>query len=238
MKQKLILSALCLVISQAALAETHGHAMTKSWSTGALNQTIAAMPAGDIQRGETLHRNGLCMSCHGAQGVAPSRNAPSLAGNPAQYTFKMLTDYQQGYRNEGTGKSAVMRAATSPMSAQDMADLAAYYETQSVPAFEATTPTAPEIMKLVRYGDVSRMLTACASCHGAKGQGGLHNTTPALAGQTPDYFIRTMQAYKHGKRANDLHQGMAQFAEALSDAEILALANYYAGLNNPTGGAQ
>jgi cytochrome c553 len=41
---------------------------------------------------------------------------------------------------------------------------------------------------MVSKGDPTRLLTACASCHGVNGLGGT-NETPALAGQVKDYFI-------------------------------------------------
>jgi len=41
-------------------------------------------------------------------------------------------------------------------------------------------------------------------------------------------FIRHMKAYQSGKRHNDVNSGMAQFTTDLTDAEIQALADYYA----------
>jgi hypothetical protein len=41
---------------------------------------------------------------------------------------------------------------------------------------------------------------ACASCHGANGQGVAPN--PALAGKTEDQLAQAMQDYKSGKRPN------------------------------------
>ncbi|AHF00843.1 cytochrome C552 [Thiomicrospira aerophila AL3] len=221
------LSALLISTAGASLA-AEPKAAAKTWTHIEWNQTLSEMPQGDALRGAQLHRDGLCMTCHGDAGVAPSRNAPSLAGQTKEYTYKTLLDYQSGLRNEGDGKAKLMQAATLPMSNQDMADLAVYYAQQALPIRVAQPDTEPKIDHMIRKGEVSRMIIACASCHGAHGEG--NGITPALAGQTSDYFMRTMQAYRDKKRSNDIHEGMAQFAYELSDAEIQALADYYAGL--------
>ena len=235
MKQTMLTRAIFCVtaaFSVSVMANEHGHSESSAaaWTLSQWDQTQRAMPAGNAMNGETLHRNAMCMTCHGAQGIAPSRNTPSLAGNTPEYTFKMLLDYQSGLRNEGDGKSAVMQAAAYSLTQQDMADLAAYYASQSIPKSNAMAAVDPKIDRLVRKGDASRMITPCASCHGAHGEG--KDITPALAGQTPHYFIRTMQAYKAGHRNNDINEGMSQFTHDLTDAEIEALAHYYATLQS------
>lgn len=209
----------------SAMAADHAP-KTEPWTPMQWSKTLDKMPQGDIQRGADLHRSGLCMTCHGENGVAPSRNAPSLAAQPVEYTYKTLMDYKSGLRNEGDGKASLMHAATQPMSIQDMADLAVYYADQSLLPRVESKKVDPAIDRLTRKGDMSRMIVACASCHGAKGEG--NGVTPALAGQTPEYFVRTMQAYKNKHRTNDLNEGMAQFTYNLTDAEIDALADYYA----------
>lgn len=222
-----VLSALLISTSSTSLAAEPKPA-ADAWSHIKWNKTLKEMPQGDTLRGAQLHRDGFCMTCHGDAGVAPSRNAPSLAGQTKEYTYKTLLDYQSGLRNEGNGKAKLMQAASLPMSNQDMADLAIYYAQQALPIRVAQPDTEPKMDRMIRKGEVNRMIIACASCHGAHGEG--NGITPALAGQTNDYFVRTMQAYRDKKRSNDIHEGMAQFAYELSDAEIQALADYYAGL--------
>jgi cytochrome c553 len=172
------------------------------------------------------------MSCHGEQGVAATRNAPTLAGNNANYLYKTLLDYQSGLRNEGNGKADAMRAVTQPMSKQDMADLAAYYAAQPAPTVNLR-PVDTATMNLIKHGDPKRLLTSCAACHDLHGQGGdKEKSTPMLAGMEPSYFIRTMKAYRDGTRHNDVSKGMSQFAKHLSDEEINALSTYYASSKN------
>lgn len=141
----------------------------------------------------------------------------------------MLLDYQSGRFNLDH-KSEVMMDLMKVYDQQQMADIAEYYAAQSLPqakyAPEAST-VSKETIRLITKGDVSRMIVPCASCHGAKGEGGM-NEPPALTGMSPRMFIRHMKAYQSGKRHNDVNSGMAQFTTDLTDAEIQALADYYA----------
>ncbi|OZA15000.1 MAG: hypothetical protein B7X94_00055 [Hydrogenophilales bacterium 17-62-8] len=189
-----------------------------------LRATLVAMPKGDSVRGKRLNQALMCASCHGDTGVAPSRNWANLAKQTPAYTYKSLLDYQRGGRLENP-RAKLMQAAVKGMSRQDMADVAAYYASQPLP--ERAARSNPHAEQLARHGDRKRLLTACASCHGAAGQGG-NNATPALAGQNPAAFTRTMLDYREGHRATDAHQGMRQFAQRLTLQEINELAAYYA----------
>lgn len=200
-------------------------------SVADVRATLAQMPRGDVQRGKQLNQSLMCASCHGDAGVAPTQNWASLAGQRAAYTYKSLLDYQRGGRHENP-RATLMRVAVKGMSRQDMADVAAYYA--SLPAVAAPAPrldaaTHARTDRLARRGDPARLLTPCASCHGAAGQGGV-NETPALAGQSVGSFVRTMQDYRDGKRVTDANQGMRQFAERLTMQEIRELASYYASM--------
>jgi len=196
-----------------------------------LRQRLAEMPAGDAARGQQAYERHYCASCHGAEGVAPSLNWPHVAGQRAAYTYKLLQDYQRGLRHEGE-RAALMRDAVEGLPAQTLSDIATWLARQPLPR-EADTPrpasTGVDAARLARHGDRQRLLTACASCHGARGQGGVR-ATPALAGQNPAYFVRTMLDYHGGRRANDPERGMRAFAGKLTREEIEALAAYYADL--------
>jgi cytochrome c553 len=211
--------------------ETETRAAAPAWSPRGLHQTLADMPAGDAERGAALHEQMFCAACHGASGVAPSRNYPSLAGQRVEYTYKMLLDYRDARRNEHTGQARVMAEIVRLLDEQDMADVAAFYARQPLPPGAVTAEQLRAAERLARKGDPKRLLTPCASCHGANGEGG-RNDTPALAGQVPEYFIRTMHAYRHGARDNDVNEGMSQFARELSDEEVRSLASYYAAMGD------
>lgn len=84
-------------------------------------------------------------------------------------------------------------------------------------------------------GDVAagkQKATTCAACHGVDGNKTLDNTYPKLAGQYPDYLLRTLKEYKSGKRVNAVMAGQAQ---ALTDADMANLAVYYGSLKGQMG---
>ena len=225
MTKQSILSGGLLLMSLSALAGgpiPHIPEAT-AWERSGLRAQLAEI-SGDPRRGQQVHDALMCASCHGETGLSPSRNYPHLAGQRAEYTYKQLRDYREGRRHEGTGQAQIMYKLAQLIDERDMQDLAAFYAGQPLPEPRGEPVRAPE---LVREGDPDRLMTGCASCHGLDGQGG-RNETPALAGQEPDYFMRTMRAFREHARSNDLDAGMAQFAELLSDEEIEALAQYYA----------
>ncbi len=79
----------------------------------------AAHAAGDAQAGKA--KAAACAGCHGAngQGVPPN---PGLAGKSEDQLLQAMKDYKSGKRN-----NAVMKGLTTPLSDQDMANLAAYF---------------------------------------------------------------------------------------------------------------
>ena len=225
--KSLLLAAPLLAASSLAVAGGHGETVkAEPWTPKALRESLAVMPAGDITRGKAAHDGLYCASCHGAAGIAPSRNYPHLAGQRAEYTWKMLRDYKDFRRDEGQGRHQTMVRLAQILSEQQIADLAAYYASLPLTEGKGEVIEAP---KLVRKGDPTRLLTACASCHGARGEGG-KNETPALAGQVKDYLVRTMHTFGKGTRDNDAEEGMRQFAHDLTAEEIEQVAEYYAAL--------
>lgn len=221
-------------------------ALQGALSPAQLRQQLAAMPGGDALRGQVLYAQQFCASCHGKAGAAPSVNWPSVAGQRVTYGYKLLQDYQQG-RHADTQAAALMRDAVWGLTPQQMADLAAHMAHLPGASGASGAPAAPaaltavahatsgaalspaDVQQLVRHGDRSRLLTACASCHGARGEGS-QQAQPALAGQNPAYLVRTLLAYHGGERRNDPAHGMRGFAAQLTRGEIVALAAYYAAL--------
>jgi len=66
---------------------------------------------------------------------------------------------------------------------------------------------------------------SCAGCHGANGEGTPPN--PPLAGLDETYFIKQLQDFKSGARANGM---MAMFTKALNNQDMANLAAYYSSL--------
>lgn len=229
MSRVLLVASLALAFHTAQAA--HDLPVARTPTVSEVRATLATMPRGDVARGKELNQALMCASCHGNAGVAPTRNWASLAGQRAAYTYKSLLDYQKNGRHENA-RATLMQVAVKGMSRQDMADVAAYYASLPLPRAAASARDAAahaRADRLARRGDPARLITPCASCHGAAGQGGI-NETPALAGQTVGSFMRTMQDYRAGRRVTDANQGMRQFARRLTQQEIRELAVYYAGM--------
>ena len=221
-------------IAQASSGHAHATA-APAWTPASLRTALAALPRGDAAAGQKVHDQLFCASCHGDAGVAPTQNWPHLAGQRAAYTAKMMLDYQNKRRLEGK-RAELMHDIAVMMSPQQVADVAAFYASLPAPRADGTPRPQPVAAAqdvpaetLVRHGDKSRLLTPCASCHGVVGQGGKLEAS-ALAGQNPQYFVRTLLDYQSGVRHNDSAKGMAAFAKKLSRSEIEALATYYADL--------
>lgn len=85
-----------------------------------------------------------------------------------------------------------------------------------VPAFASANVSA----------EGARALAAnCAICHGPQGRAAPGSTVPALAGRNAQGIVVLMAAYRDGKIPGTI---MHQIAKAYSDAEIAAIADYFA----------
>jgi cytochrome c553 len=83
-----------------------------------------ALAAGDAASGK--QKSQVCAACHGPDGNSPTGpDFPRLAGQHYDYLLKALRDYKLGAR-----KNPIMGGQVVNLSAQDMADLAAYFSSQ------------------------------------------------------------------------------------------------------------
>jgi cytochrome c553 len=67
----------------------------------------------------------LCRACHGKDGVGTTGQFPTLAGQHADYLQRALVEYQRGDR-----KNALMATFAPRLSAEDIAQISAYYSGQ------------------------------------------------------------------------------------------------------------
>ena len=195
----------------------------------------SAFADGNIAAGKT--KSALCAGCHGASGKNPSPNFPNLAGQHAQYIVKQLKAFKAGTRVDPT-----MAPMAATLSEQDMADIAAYFSSQSrtgEKAAASTTTDAPvaNVAKaavfvadpvagkaLYELGDESRGLGACVGCHGKDGRSEVL-IYPNLAKQHHEYVEKQLYNFKAGTRTNFV---MNKFAKVLSDNEIKNIGAYLA----------
>ena len=183
--------------------------------------TIQLLRAADTARGEALAKESKCAKCHGDTGVSDDPEDANIAGLRDSYIFKQLKDYQDKNRDDKD-----MLKSTRNLDDQQMADLAVWFASQTPAAVAADRNTDPSVLKLVFHGDPTRLLKACASCHGRDGRGGQFDH-PALSGQYPEYFIYTLTEFQEDDRTNDIYSRMRHIAQALTEEEIEALASYY-----------
>lgn len=233
MKTRYLALTLALLAGPAVSGSARNDAMPE-WESERLEQALARASTGNPAEGRRLHHYLYCSACHGDNGTSPSRNWPSLTGQKPDYVMKTLLDYKQDMRRDHYRKAYVMTRMSRLLSEQQMADLAAYYAAQPAPVVPPTTD--PKLAKkgaqLAAQGDDKRGIAACSACHGEHGESGVTPDTPALAGQTPEYFIQAMRMYKQGMRTSDVGGVMRMYAKSLSDTEIQALAHYYASLGS------
>jgi len=176
-----------------------------------------AQAAGDPERGRKL-----AYTCHGCHGIENYKNAypnysvPKLGGQHAEYIMAALAEYEAKARWHPT-----MQGLAMTLSAQDKADIAAFFQAEPVVSSGNTVGTPPAVVQ------------TCAACHGTDGVGILPEY-PTLAGQHGDYLQRALKDYRTGKRQNAIMNG---FAGQLSDADIAAVAAHFSaqkGLYTPT----
>jgi cytochrome c553 len=74
-------------------------------------------------------------------------------------------------------------------------------------------------------------VAACASCHGAKGEGNAASNFPRIAGQPQSYLAHQLASFANGSRNNPV---MTAIAKNLSQQQIEAVSAYYAGLAAPS----
>ena len=179
----------------------------------------------DLENGAKIAKK--CAKCHGVDGadvdVLDEGDTPYLSGQIAHANYKQIIDYQDKKRDDKT-----MRKKVKKLSKQDVADVSAFYATQELPLSSVkVSKVTPEATRMATRGAGERFIPPCAGCHGQKGEGSIVDV-PALAGQSPSYFVTTMMAYREGDRENDIYSRMRYIAERLTEQEINELADYYA----------
>ncbi|MEQ1685790.1 MAG: c-type cytochrome [Burkholderiaceae bacterium] len=181
--------------------------------------------AQDAKAGEK--KAAMCIGCHGIPGYQASfpeiYKVPMIAGQGAKYIVSSLTAYRKGDRKHPT-----MRAIAASLTDQDMADLAAFYETEAkgeAPDTKTAAAPSPAVAELLKKGN-------CASCHGESFSKPIDPSYPKLAGQHADYLYQALKAYQVDKnpqvgRNNAIMMGMAK---PFTHAELKQVSAYLATL--------
>jgi cytochrome c553 len=190
--------------------------------------TLRRLTQGNAIRGATLATT--CNNCHGPNGVSADEAFPNLVGQSVAAIYKQLEDFKSGKRD-----AAVMGVYVSPLSEQDMLDLATHFASlpNSFAGAVSRSDFADAVARhLIEVGNPLRGMAPCSACHGPLG----HTLgAPDLRGQQRAYLEQQMQAFTAGNRRNDIGEQMRSVARQLTGQEIAMLAAYYSNVAGITG---
>jgi cytochrome c553 len=152
--------------------------------------------AADIEAGRSRVAT-VCAACHGANGVSVSETIPNLAGQRAAYLEAQLKALKEGAR-----KNPMMNAIAAQLSAQDMADVAAYF---------ASLPGAPS-------GARSAFLTSVATSRASFPEGyretfSKYTTINFPATRTVRYYFANRSALQASREGRPLPDGSVLLSE-------------------------
>ena len=192
-----------------------------------------------VQTGEVIALSGgdagaqsACFTCHGMDGQGDGVETPRIAGLDEGYLLKQLNDYGSDLRPHDQMSPIARR-----LSDADRARVARYYA--DMPPRAATAAVSPDRAliaqgrALYHQGLPDRNVAACATCHGADGQG-LGAGNPALTGQSPAYLAAQLRLWRSTDRHNDPRDVMGAVSRPLSDDQIAAVSAYAASLPHPS----
>lgn len=203
--------------SAVALVATVGFALSQS-----------ALAAGDAVAGEKLTT--ACQACHGTDGNGLAPNYPNIAGQNENYLFRQLQMIQSEERS-----APLMAGQLNGMSEQNLRDIAAFYATKEPKLAQAQGEDEQIALaqRIYKGGSLEKGVAACTACHSPTGSGNAPAGFPRISGQSPEYTIAQLTAYREGIRQTDEIYGamMRQVAANLNDTEIAALADYLQGLH-------
>lgn len=122
MKPLPALALLALLSAPAALAQTSPPAGSSRLPAPAPAPVVAATAAQPVAKPAQL---GLCVACHGENGVARQPGTPHIGGQDEAYLVLALNAYRDGSR-----KAAAMNAISNALQPDDIEALARWYATQ------------------------------------------------------------------------------------------------------------
>jgi thiosulfate dehydrogenase len=207
---------MAMMVALPVLSASSAHAQQQS----ALGRTIATQG--------TAKGIPACISCHGANGEGnAAAGFPRLAGLSEPYLAAQLAAFADGSR-----ENSVMQPFAKIMSLDGRNAVSQYFS--SLPAPQGIRTNDPADITpsdtgawLATRGRWQQDLPACVQCHGAGGAG-VGAAFPPLAGQPAAYIEAQLNAWKNGKRSPGPLALMPAVASKLSDADIHAVAQYYA----------
>lgn len=165
---------------------------------------------------------GACVSCHGIDGRGNGGAVPRLAGIGVGYLNRQMDNFAAGLRQHPQ-----MQATAKRLNGAERQKVSLYYA--QMPMVLPPVARAAVAPALYSVGSPSRGLPACASCHGADGEGSGQGNPP-LAGQPAAYLAGQLYRWQQGKRRGDPGNVMLAISRRLTSTEIALLSSYASGL--------
>jgi cytochrome c553 len=161
-----------------------------------------------------------CSGCHGSGGNSQGEAVPILAGMAPWYFKKAIEDYATGKR-----VSAEMEPFAKQVKLLGVDELAAFFAAQR----RTPGPARPDRAAFKRGRAAAG---ACASCHGAEGQGDEAKLIPRIAGQPAVYLRNQLLLFKADRRSpgDEALTKIKAALKSIPDAALADLAAYYASL--------
>jgi cytochrome c553 len=148
----------------------------------------------------------VCAACHGATGVSVSETIPNLAAQRAPYIENQPKAFKDGARRGGpTSPAATMTAIATQLSAEDIANVAAYFASLPGPASGMKSDFLPAVAK-----------TNVAFPEGYSASFKKYHTINFPATKQVRYYFANPAAISAAKAGKDLPNGSVLFAEVHS----------------------
>jgi cytochrome c553 len=179
-----------------------------------------SMSPPDVAAGKTLAQT-KCADCHGMDGRGVKDGIPNLAAQFERYLLKAIQAYDHGKR---AGSSDDAMNVVGELNPDQLRNVLGYYA--GLPPLPSLTNMSAQYSYYDRGEELSK---PCTPCHGTGGNPATAGM-PRLAGQHPQYFIRTAtRIYRDGESSLPaMHEALT----GLSQADLSNIAIYFA-LNKP-----
>lgn len=180
-------------------------------------QTIPA----EIQKAAEEKAVNLCSTCHGPRGISTSSEFPILAAQRPGYLAAQIDAFRKQTRAEKDAHD-FMWGIAGRLDEKIVGGIAAYYAAQPPAPGRTDDPAlVAKGKELFDKGLPDRGIPACASCHGANGEG--IADFPRLAGQHAKYVAKQLTYIQMLTRAAPVMHGIVK---DLTPVEIQAVATY------------
>ena len=175
----------------------------------------------DIQKAAEEKAVNLCSTCHGPRGISTSSEFPILAAQRKGYLAAQIDAFRKQTRAEKDAHD-FMWGIAGRLDEKIIDGIAAYYAGQSPASGRTDDPAlVAKGKELFDKGLPDRAIPACATCHGANGEG--IADFPRLAGQHAKYVAKQLTYIQTLTRAAPVMHGIIK---DLTPSEMQAVATF------------